>query len=214
MIRVSFCMNAGPRAGVVQAAALSNPAADELLKVAGNKLRLKKGEVARARLFVWGSGRELAQGVAANLLNDTIIAVSLGEDYAGSVAAGGAGAADCDAGAEGCASAAAEAHARDEGAVAAPAICGSDDTGRFFASLDELWAEQRAQRRAFYAANSAWWEDGGYNGSTDEAAMIGDEHSETDIEESRCFLDGLLARHGLRVATALDAGAGVGRFIR
>ena len=215
MIRVSFCLNAGPRAGVVQAAALSKPAADELLKVAGNKLRLKKGEVARARLFVWGSGHELAQGVAANLLNDTIIAVSLGEDYAGSVAAGGAGAADCDAGAEGCDSRreAAEAHARNEGAVAAPVVCGRDDTGRFFASLDELWTEQRAQRRAFYAANSAWWEDGGYNGSTDEAAMIGDEHSEADIEESRRFLDGLLARQGLRVASALDAGAGVGRSI-
>jgi len=214
MIRVSFCLNAGPRAGVVQAAALSKPAADELLKVAGNKLRLKKGEVARARLFVWGSGRELAQGVAAKLPNDTIIAVSLGEDYAGSVA-GGASAADCDAGAEGCdVRPAAEAHEGDEGAVVAPAICGRDDTGRFFASLDELWAEQRAQRRAFYAANSAWWEDGGYNGSTDEAAMIGDEHSEADIEESRRFLDGLLARQGLRVASALDAGAGVGRSIR
>jgi hypothetical protein len=215
MIRVSFCLNAGPRAGFVQAAALSKPAADELLKVAGNKLRLKKGEVARARLFVWGSGRELAQGVAANLLNDTIIAVSLGEDYAGSVAAGGAGAADCDVGDEGCDARreAAEAHARNEGAVAAPAVCGRDDTGRFFASLDELWAEQRAQRRAFYAANSAWWEDGGYNGSTDEAAMIGDEHSEADIEESRRFLDGLLVRQGLRVASALDAGAGVGRSI-
>lgn len=76
MIRVSFCLNAGPRAGVVLAAALSKPAADELLKVAGNKLQLNKGEVARARLFVCRSGRELAQGVAANLPNDTIIAVS------------------------------------------------------------------------------------------------------------------------------------------
>lgn len=102
MIRVSFCLNSGPRAGVVQAAALSKPVADELLKVAGNKLRLKKGEVARARLFVWGSGRELGwrRRPANDLLNDTIIAVSLGENYAGSVAAGGAGAADCDEGAE------------------------------------------------------------------------------------------------------------------
>ena len=88
MIRVSFCLNAGPQTGVVQAAALSRPVTDELLKVAGNKLRLKKAEAARARLFVWGTGRELVRGAAAEgLANDTVIAVSLGEDYAGSVAA-------------------------------------------------------------------------------------------------------------------------------
>jgi len=221
MIRVSFCLNAGPRAGVVQAAALSRPATDELLKVAGNKLRLKKAEAGRARLFVWGTGRELVRGAAAaDLANDAVIAVSLGEDYAGSMAAAAAPPAP-----EGCD--AAEAHARGGTAAggacagahqaarpAAPAICGRDDTGRFYASLDELWAEQREQRAAFYAANSAWWDDGGYNGATDEAAMIGDEHSEADTEESGRFLDDLLARHGLRVSSALDAGAGVGRVTK
>jgi len=107
MIRVSFCLNAGPQTGVVQAAALSRPVTDELLKVAGNKLRLKKAEAARARLFVWGTGRELVRGAAAEgLANDTVIAVSLGEDYAGSVAAA---AAPPPAAPEGCAAAAAHA---------------------------------------------------------------------------------------------------------
>ena len=73
-----------------------------------------------------------------------------------------------------------------------PAICGHDDTGRVYASLDELWSVQQEQRAAFYSANRLWWEDGGYNGSTDEAAMIGDENSEADTEESGRFLDGLL----------------------
>jgi hypothetical protein len=66
MIRVSFCMNAGPKAGVPLAAALSKPHTDELLKVATNKLRLKKAEATRARLFVWKYGRELARGEAGD----------------------------------------------------------------------------------------------------------------------------------------------------
>jgi protein N-terminal methyltransferase len=145
------------------------------------------------------------------LQNDTIIAVSLGEEYAGSTGTKNQ-------------------HAQNEVAQGEssenikdnslphpstpPPICGRDDMGRFYASLNELWIEQQASRAAFYAANSAWWDDGGYNGSSDEAAMIGDDHSEADAEESSKFLDRLLRDHGLCVASALDAGAGVGRVTK
>ena len=229
-IRVSLCMNAGPKAGAVLAAGLCKPvhgvwclslractpphgiilrqSTDDLIKVAANKLRLKKGENARARLFVWKSGRELLRGEEyPDLLNDTIIAVSLGEDYGGSVA-------------ESAQRSAAATKPLGDGDPAAsteakpPPISGHDDSGRRYASLEELWVEQEAQRSAYYAANSAWWEDGGYNGSTDEAAMIGDEHSEEDVKESSAFLDGLLRAHGLSVGSALDAGAGVGRVTK
>ena len=83
---MSWCMNVGPKAGLVLGASLSKPNTDELLKVATNKLRLKKAEAARARLFVWKTGLELKRGETAELRNDTIIAVSLGEDYAGQAA--------------------------------------------------------------------------------------------------------------------------------
>ena len=79
-------MNVGPKAGLVLGASLSKPNTDELLKVATNKLRLKKAEAVRARLFVWKTGLELKRGETAELRNDTIIAVSLGEDYAGQAA--------------------------------------------------------------------------------------------------------------------------------
>ena len=216
MIRVSFCMNSGPKAGVPQAAALSKTATDELLKVAVNKLRLKKAEAARARLFVWKSGLELSRGQAADLQNDTIIAVSLGEDYAGSVASHHAATTLAPAPTvEESGDQAPGAVKNDAVACAnAPSICGRDDTGRFYTSLEELWTEQSSQRAAFYSANNAWWDDGGYNGSTDEAAMIGDENSELDTVESGRFLDDLLRKHGLNVGCALDAGAGVGRVTK
>ena len=208
MIRVSFCENAGPKAGVVKAAALCKPSTDELLKVAANKLRLKKAEALRARLFVWNSGFELPRGDSVELCNDTVIAISLGEDYAGSKGGG-----------QGLVSAQpSEAHDStlllDAHDCEPPLIRGQDDNGRQYSSLQELWSEQAAQRSAFYAANSTWWADGGYNGSTDEAAMIGDDHSEEDVEESGRFLDNLLKTHGLTVSCALDAGAGVGRVTK
>jgi len=204
-IRVSFCLNAGPKAGLALAAALCRPDTDELLKIASNKLRLKKAEVGRARLFVWKSGLELVRGEKTELQNDTVIAVSLGEDYAGSLG-----------GAVHAAPFKKEGDATEKHAVqtSIPQISGRDDTGRLYASLHELWSEQKAQRGVFYAANGAWWDDGGYNGSTDEAAMIGDEHSELDVAESGRFLDSLLRAHGLRVGSALDAGAGVGRVTK
>jgi SAM-dependent methyltransferase len=162
------------------------------------------------------------------LQNDTIVAVSLGEEYAGPAARGGESAAGPPGPDEGecCAEcapsmdsdhASAEDGQDHEGARArpdAPQICGHDDIGRFYSSLDELWDEQNAQRASFYAANSAWWDDGGYNGSTDEAAMIGDEHSEPDLEESSRFLDSIRREHAFGCACALDAGAGVGRVTK
>ena len=57
--RVSFCMNAGPQRGVVQSAALVPCCAVALLRVAANKLRLKRKEAERARCFVWHTGDEV-----------------------------------------------------------------------------------------------------------------------------------------------------------
>jgi len=226
MIRVQFCMNAASvkrergvgQKGVVLAAALSKPSTDELLKVAMNKLRLNKSEAARARLFVWKTGLELLRGDPAELKNDTIVAVSLGEDYAGPAVSVGEVAAAPEPGAEahpdaGTKQAATEA-AHEAAHPSSPQICGRDDTGRFYASLEELWSQQQEQCTSFYAANSAWWDDGGYNGSTDEAAMIGDDHSELDIEESSRFLDSMQRLHAFGGSCALDAGAGVGRVTK
>ncbi len=98
---------------------------------------------------------------------------------------------------------------------APPPIGGYDDAGRTYGSLDDLWAVQTAERDAFYAANDAWWANGGYGGSTDDAAMIGDDESAADVADSCRFLDGLLVRHpraGRRAA--LDAAAGVGRVTK
>ncbi|GMH58820.1 hypothetical protein TL16_g02693 [Triparma laevis f. inornata] len=46
-----------------------------------------------------------------------------------------------------------------------------------------MW--QDANRTALYAANAVWWDAGGYNGNTDEEAMMGDDESATDIEDSQ-----------------------------
>ena len=50
---------------------------------------------------------------------------------------------------------------------------------------------QSRRRDELYAANAAWWDDGGYNGATDEEAMIGDTGSDADCQETavrRCKL--------------------------
>ena len=86
--RVSFCMNAGPQRGVVQSAALVPCCAVALLRVAANKLRLKRKEAERARCFVWHTGdevrRDASDGRVACLVHDgAVLAISLGEDYSG-----------------------------------------------------------------------------------------------------------------------------------
>ena len=57
--------------------------------------------------------------------------------------------------------------------------------GNSFASLAELSLWQDANRTELYAANAVWWDAGGYNGNTDEEAMMGDDESAADIEDSQ-----------------------------
>ena len=72
-------------------------------------------------------------------------------------------------------------------------IKGTDDTGRFYNSHDELLQFQEAHKDELYRANALWWADGGYNGSNDDEAMIGDEGGVADGEEGLEFLDRYLA---------------------
>ena len=93
-IRVSFCMNAGPKRGVVAAAAVCDADFRSLLTTAANKLKLRKAALSSVRLFIWRSGAELpAAGPVSDVQNGDTIAVSLGEPYAGPAAAASAPAA-------------------------------------------------------------------------------------------------------------------------
>lgn len=102
-------------------------------------------------------------------------------------------------------------------AVCPDSIKGTDDTGVFYNSHDELTAKQLECREEFYAANDAWWIDGGYGGKTDDELMVGDEGSEEDGAEGLAFLDRLLERirkeekKNPKQRLAIDLGAGVGR---
>lgn len=84
-VRLSFCLNAGPRQGAVLAAAVVKPEHAALVQVALNKLKLKKKAASQLRLFVWRTGVELPRDtpLAGMLHNDDLVAVSLGEAYAG-----------------------------------------------------------------------------------------------------------------------------------
>ena len=68
-------------------------------------------------------------------------------------------------------------------------IKGTDDTGRFYNSHADLLRFQEAHKDELYRANASWWADGGYNGSNDDEAMIGDEGGAADGEEGLAFLD-------------------------
>jgi len=93
-------------------------------------------------------------------------------------------------------------------------LAGTDDAGNFYASHEQLMDVQESNKAAWYEANKEWWV-GGYGGSTDSAAMIGDDEGAQDGEEGLRFLDSLLAaRPQLRPRHAIDAGAGVGRVTR
>ena len=138
------------------------------------------------------------------LRNDDLIAVSVGEPYAGPVKAAAVTAAPT--------SAAAAAAAA---LVPAPQLTGSDDAGKQYESLAALWAEQAANVDTYNEANSAWWDADGYGGSTDDEAMIGDGGSEEDTNHSLKLLDELRAKRPMwQVRTALDCGAGVGRVTK
>ena len=63
-----------------------------------NKLKLKKKQVDVARLYVWGTGYELPRGATqfedGRVTNGTLVAISLGEPYAGPTKAEPAAVAD------------------------------------------------------------------------------------------------------------------------
>lgn len=85
MIRLTLTLNVGPRQGDPLAAILVRPDAEAVLTAAANKLRLKKKDVTRARLFVWRAGVELPREgtLEGHVRNGDTVAVSLGEEYAG-----------------------------------------------------------------------------------------------------------------------------------
>ena len=180
------------------------------MATAANKLKLKRSAVATAKLFVWRTGLELpTTGILeeCEVRNDDIIAVSLGEPYAGphKLANDGSGASR----------ASAEQEIEPVSLVHPPHITGSDDAGRTYDSLEQLWADQAKYHEVYSAANAAWWEDDGYGGATDEEAMIGDAGSDEDVMHSLAFLDGVRGRFpALQLRSALDAGAGVGRVTK
>ena len=91
-------------------------------------------------------------------------------------------------------------------------IKGIDDRGQFFNSLTELQEVQERNKHGWYSANMTWWESG-YGGLNDDEAMIGDCDGEEDANRGLEFLNRVLAiRPGLKLGTALDCGAGVGRI--
>ncbi|CAK0795445.1 unnamed protein product [Prorocentrum cordatum] len=220
-VRVSFAAHSGPRPGQpVGAPSLVAREGAAVFAEAVKRLRLKKKEAAAARLFLWcrdeRAGTELRREgcLEALLRSGDLIAVSLGEEYRGPASSAGScqaeGAILAAAGRE--AGAAREAQPAPE---APPPVSGSDDCGRHFGSLHQLWSDQALHYERYYEANAAWWDDNGYGGGSDEEAMIGDGGSEADVEHSLRFLDDLRSRlPRLQMRTAIDAGAGVGRVTK
>ena len=209
-LRVSVCLNAGPQKGHPQCSLVAPPSTEAILTAAANKLRLKKKEIGRARLFVWRTGYELPRNgevEQGRVRNDDLLAITLGEPYAGPCKVEPAAAAASEPGAS----------SADSGdAVVAldapPLISGSDDSGLAYGSLQALWAEQARRHEEYAAANTAWWDADGYGGASDDEAMIGDGGSGEDLEHSQRLLDAVRAAHPqLLMRSALDVGAGVGR---
>ena len=149
MLRVSVCLNAGPQKGHPQCSLVAPPSTEAILTAAANKLRLKKKEVGRARLFVWRTGYELPRNgevEQGRVRNDDLLAIALGEPYAGPCKVEPAAAAACEAGVS----------AADTGEVEAPPlISGFDDSGVAYGSLHALWAEQARRHDEYAAANAA-----------------------------------------------------------
>ena len=101
-------------------------------------------------------------------------------------------------------------------------IKGCDDVGNYFNTQAELATHQEMHRDIWYATNNDWWrhdKGGGYGGSTDEEAMIGDRGGEADGIEGLAFLDRVIMESSLqnnkiKFVKAIDAGAGVGRVTK
>jgi len=72
-------------------------------------------------------------------------------------------------------------------------IKGTDETGTYYPSHTHLLTSQSAHRDEYYAANATYWSSGGYNGTTDDEAMIGDAGGVEDGIEGLAFLDRYLA---------------------
>lgn len=187
MIRLSICLNAGKRKGQAEAAFVLSPphSTESLLQAAANKLRLKTKQLERAQLFVWKTGVELPRNSNCGDLihNDDLVAITLGEPYAGPGSGLIASAAKLQQIGK-----VTESTSHVE-PIVAPQISGHDDTGREYASLRELWADQALNCASYYLANDEWWNADGYGGEADEEAMIGDNQSEADVSHSLAFLD-------------------------
>ena len=84
-VRLSVCLNSGVRRGQPEAVIVTPAETEAILTAAANKLRLKKKDVGRARMFVWSTGAELARhtSVAGVVSNGDLIALSLGEAFLG-----------------------------------------------------------------------------------------------------------------------------------
>ncbi|KAL3911373.1 MAG: hypothetical protein SGPRY_008720 [Prymnesium sp.] len=82
-VRFSLTLNAGSQRGKL--CVVVAPADGEAVgRAAVNKLRLSSKQRSRLRLFLWGTGEELpTSGYLHSLCNDSVVAVSLGEEYAG-----------------------------------------------------------------------------------------------------------------------------------
>lgn len=101
-------------------------------------------------------------------------------------------------------------------------IKGCDDVGNYYNTQEELATHQEIHRDKWYATNNDWWkhdEGGGYGGSTDEEAMIGDQGGEADGIEGLAFLDRVIMESSsqekkIKFSRAIDAGAGVGRVTK
>lgn len=117
--------------------------------------------------------------------------------------------------------------------VSPESIKGSDDIGNFYNSHADLTAVQAINKAEFYRANDIYWSSGGYNGCTDDEAMVGDSGGNEDGAESLAFLDRYLAlldaedkghnnnnnnntykHHQRRFDHAVDLGAGAGRVTK
>mmetsp|Transcript_11883 Transcript_11883/g.16866 ORF Transcript_11883/g.16866 Transcript_11883/m.16866 type:complete len:298 (+) Transcript_11883:97-990(+) len=110
-----------------------------------------------------------------------------------------------------------------ENLICPQTIKGTDDEGNFYTCHRDLTSTQAKHRDEFYRANELYWATGGYNGSNDDEAMIGDNGGIADGEDGLDFLDRYLASNKSNVVSgckprrfdhAVDLGAGVGRLTK
>jgi len=197
-LRVSLGLNSGGKGGKPLAVAVvQEPTGAALLQAATNKLRLKKKEVASARFFVWKTGDEIARDSAdirPSVADGALVVVAFGDEpFAGVRVNPKSRAGTSEHGKDGTDATSTPPPLTEfriraaelADLVTANGLHGADDSGVQYPSLEALWAAQARQRAAYYEANDSWWGDSGYGGSTDEAAMIGDDGSAADVRRAR-----------------------------